>query len=499
MPRNIPRGFDEVAKRWRKMYKGERYEVYCSQLNLPEDQWTELGSYQARNEWWAAKKAEIDGQQRAFRPDVEEVIRSLRAKRRVLAGAGEDTSEYDDAIRDAEKASKPLLDPKLAFASLEDEIEAVRRVTQPEGDGVNVLDPRTSARVAFLAAQGIDLSKLDAATLEIGLGSAPYWEHRFAGVKRVPDDRRIGTLLDGWMVLKRRKGRPTTLVRLQGHKRAFECLKNNEKVVLDADMPVEVLTEQKIAEVFHAIDAEVGDEGTKEKKWHTFRNFVRHVVRLRMVPEPLNLDSPDFVFEVTLKQKLTPVMKDVRDFIDTLPPRLKLYALLAANTGMNNIDIGMLERRQIDLASRTLTRKRVKTQGWDEVPTVTYHLWDDTAKLLKEQMADSGPHALLDARGEPLYIETKDGPNGASLYDKIKSSWRDYFGRKKVKKYTLKDFRFFSADLIKNGPYRVYQEVWLGHSPKTVAAKNYSGAEDCTEVCKWLYQFYCSGEKAPPS
>jgi len=106
-------------------------------------------------------------------------------------------------------------------------------------------------------------------------------------------------------------------------------------------------------------------------------------------------------------------------------------------------------------------------------------------------MAEIGEYALLDTKGQPLYIDTKDGPAGASLYDKIKSSWRDYFGREGSKKYTLKDFRYISSDLIKDGPHRLYQEPWLGHSPKSVAAKNYSGAEDCSEVCRWLHtQFF---------
>jgi hypothetical protein len=472
------------------MYKGERYEVYCSGLGLPEDQWTELGSYQAANDWWIAKKAEIDGRQPSYRPDVEEVIRSLRSKQRMLAGAGEDTSDYDDAIRDAKKASKPLLDPAITFDSIEAEIEAVRRATQPEGDGLNVLDPRTSARVAFLSSQGIDLSKLDAATLEIALGSAAFWEHRFASVKRVPDDRRIGTALNNWFVLKRKKATATTLVRLQGHKKAFECLKNKDVVVLTADMPVDVLTEQKVEEVFHAINGEDGLDSTKHKKWVTFKNFVRYVVSKRLVPEPLNLDSEFLTFAVTATQKLTPVMKDVREFISDLPDRLRLYALLAANAGLNNVDIGKLSRFQIDLTAKTLTRKRVKTATWANVPTVTYLLWDETIDLLRQQMEKTGEYALLDSKGQPLYIDKKDGSDGASLYDKIKSSWRDYFGRDGSKKYTLKDFRFFSADLIKNGPHRIFQDVWLGHSPKTVAAKNYSGAEDCTEVCKWLHQFY---------
>ena len=182
MPRKFLMGFESGPKRWRKMYKGERYEVYCSGLNLPEDQWTELGSYQAANDWWTAKRAEIDSTPVARRPDVEEVIKTLRKKRQLLAVGGEDTSEYDDAIRDAETATKPLLDPTLTFDSVEDEIEAVCNASQPEGDGVNVLDPRTSARVEFLSALGVDLSGLDPVALELALGSAAYWEERFAKV-----------------------------------------------------------------------------------------------------------------------------------------------------------------------------------------------------------------------------------------------------------------------------------------------------------------------------
>lgn len=491
MPRKFLMGFEEAGKRWRKMYKRQPYEVYCHELALPTDQWTELGSYQAANAWWTAKRAEIDSTPVVRRPDVEEVIKTLRKKRQLLAVGGEDMSEYDNAIRDAEAATKPLLDPALTFASDEDEIEAVCNASQPEGDGVNLLDPRTSARVEFLSALGVDLSGLDPVALELALGSAAYWEERFAKVKTVPEERRLGTLLDGWLLLKRKKTTPTTLVRLQGHKKAFERLMRDEKVVLDADMPVDVLTEQKIEEVFHAIDAEKRDEATKDKKWLTFKNFVRYVVSKRLVTMPLNMDTDDLSFEVTTKQKPKPVIADVRDFIGTLPDRLRLYALLAANCGMNNCDIGKLTADQIDFSARTLTRKRVKTVKHKQVPTVTYWLWDETIQLLRQEMTEDASFLLLDAKGEPLYIDKKDGPGGASLYDKIKSSWRDYFGRDGSKKYTLKDFRFISSDLIKDGPHRLYQEVWLGHSPKTPAGKNYSSSENCAEVCKWLHtQFF---------
>ena len=49
----------EPAKaRWRKMYRGRMYTVSCYRLASPP---TKVGSYKAANDWWVAKRAEIDG------------------------------------------------------------------------------------------------------------------------------------------------------------------------------------------------------------------------------------------------------------------------------------------------------------------------------------------------------------------------------------------------------------------------------------------------------
>ena len=46
--------------RWKKLYKGVVYRVSCSDLNIPEGAWNAQDSYQASNEWWLAKRAELD-------------------------------------------------------------------------------------------------------------------------------------------------------------------------------------------------------------------------------------------------------------------------------------------------------------------------------------------------------------------------------------------------------------------------------------------------------
>src|SRR5690242_19766500 len=41
---------------WMKEYRGKKYSISCRQLNVPE---TKADSYQAANDWWAAKEAEL--------------------------------------------------------------------------------------------------------------------------------------------------------------------------------------------------------------------------------------------------------------------------------------------------------------------------------------------------------------------------------------------------------------------------------------------------------
>jgi hypothetical protein len=154
------------------------------------------------------------------------------------------------------------------------------------------------------------------------------------------------------------------------------------------------------------------------------------------------------------------------------------------NTGMNNTDIAHLTERQIDFKRRTLRRKRVKTAGWDRVPTVVYSLWEETARLLRQEMTPGAEFALLDRFGKRLYITSKE--DGGKVYDKVKSQWRDTLGRSSERPFTLKDFRDFGSLLLQNSKYRSYRVSWLGHTPKEVHDTNYSGEEDVTEACKWL-------------
>jgi hypothetical protein len=454
--------------RWRKLYKGVPYTVNCSDLGLPEDQWTELGSYQAANQWWIAKKAEIDGRKgrKAVPPEVGAILTRLRQKVDYCQreGLGAEATVYAAALADAES-----------------------QIAEGDYDLADV-DPLALARSKLAALNGVPApSDPDPTTLNVQFGADALWADRLRRDQQVVLSKRVGTNLDNWYQLVFRRAKPSSVVNIQGYYREFKDLRSGTVVVLHEGMDVEVITEAKFEEVFKAIDAQDTENGTKKKKWAYFKQFVTYLSERRLIPLPNNFRSKHLVFKVPTTGKLAPDVQAVRTFLDALPDRLKVYALLALNCGMNNVDIGKLRHTQIDWKKRTLTRRRVKTEDSPNVPTVTYRLWPETARLLRAEMNPDSEYVLTTEDGEPLYLDSK-GEDDAYLYDRIKSRWRDHFKRGKKKPYTLKQFRFFGADLLKSSrAFRQDRDPFLGHAPRSTGDKAYSSAEeDVTHACEYL-------------
>ena len=411
--------FSVRNRRWRKWYKGKPYSVTCAELGLPEDLWTELGSYQEANRWWEAKRREIDQPQKVL---LDRLLHQLKT-----------IDDEEDQSRDAFRLEMSKIAPEVFTAPV------------------------------------------------------------------VSTGMTVGEALDQYYALQLVNSEPSSLIRLHSFVRDFKSLTlppvggQPGAAVLSADMPLTVIDERKVLQVFHFVDKVKNESSSKVRYFGMFRAFVTHCAEMNLIPLPKNIRSRKLTWEVTTKAKEMPDWDVVRDFLKKLPDRLRLYALLALNTGMNNTDIAHLEERQIDFKRRTLRRKRVKTEGWEKVPTVLYFLWDETLRLLKQEMTSGAAYALLDGRENPLYVESKGVGGKPKLYDKVKSQWRDTLGRSSERPFTLKDFRDFGSLLLQNGPFRTYQASWLGHTPKEVHETNYSGEEDVRAACKWMEQVIFHG------
>jgi hypothetical protein len=464
--------------RWRKTYNDQKYVVYCSELGLPEELWTELGSYQAANEWWLKKKAEIDAGVRPVPPEVERVIKTLRTKKAVLTAEGKDAHFAESQIADA--------------------------YAEPE-HAESMPDPHTAKILGRLDELGIEtgeLYTLPKPELDYALGATDYWDEKQVPKSLAQAERTVGYHLDRWAELMRQRVTPTTFSVVQSYLKIFRDIRHGDRLVLGGEMQIDVLTEAKLDEAYLAFKSWDKEETTKQKQFVYFRSFVRHLIERRFIPPLANIDSKAFTFKVKKTGKEPADARRIRDFLGQLPDRFQLYALLALNCSMNNIDIAQLTHGQIDWSWSTLTRKRVKTEGHENVPVVRYKLWPETVRLLKQEMTAGGKDQLVlsDAAGAPLYIaQVKDGGK-VHHYDKIKSSWRDYFGRSEKKEFTLRDFRYFGADLLEETRYETYQDAFLGHSPNSVKSIFYKRKLiDVSAACEYIRKKLFGAMKRKPS
>lgn len=74
MPRKYEMSWDRHQARWTKMYKGQRFVVSCYALGVPS---TKESSAEKANEWWLAKRAEIDGRSAKPVPGSPEAVTAL--------------------------------------------------------------------------------------------------------------------------------------------------------------------------------------------------------------------------------------------------------------------------------------------------------------------------------------------------------------------------------------------------------------------------------------
>lgn len=453
------------------MYNGTVYTIFCSELDLPEDKWTKLGSYQAANEWWVAKRAEIDSSPaHVFPPDTEEAIHTLKRKL--------DYSEQNSLDVDAATYASALANAK-------------QQAKRGEYD-LPDLDPKTAARLRLAEDMGFTLpSGMDPTALDVLFGSDSLWEDRLRRDKPIALSKMIGTHLDAWYPLVHRRAKPTSITNIHGYYQEFKNIRSGGALVLSEHMDVSVLDETKFRAVYDAFASQPLAEGTKKKKWSYFKQFVNYLYEAGLITLPKNFRSKLLVFSPKTTSKAAPNVAAIRSFLDTLPDRLKLYALLALNCGMNNVDIGKLRHDQIDWKKRTLTRKRIKTEDQPNVPTVTYALWSETCDLLRELQNTSGDYVLTTSDGERLYLDEKTGDK-SSVYDRIKTQWRDYFKGKQTKaKFTLKQFRFFGADLLNtNTDYDNYRDSFLGHAPRSSGDKSYSSGVNVSVACEYLESLF---------
>jgi integrase len=158
----------------------------------------------------------------------------------------------------------------------------------------------------------------------------------------------------------------------------------------------------------------------------------------------------------------------VKQLLAGASPRTTLYLCLGLNCGMTQTDIASLRRDEINLAAGTITRKRTKTEQYEDVPEVTYKLWKPTRELLQQHIATEGDLALVGEGGRPLLSVTLDKKT-----DAVRSAFARLLKKTKIRG-TFRMLRKTSAGLLENSAWNKLVDLFLGHTAAKISDKDYA-------------------------
>lgn len=232
------------------------------------------------------------------------------------------------------------------------------------------------------------------------------------------------------------------------------------------------------------------------------KQFIRHIWREDVIGLPRNLDDRNLRIEVPAPDVQTFTPAQINSILTTATGPTKLYCLLGLNTGMTAKDISDLQPTEVNWTAGTIRRQRSKTRKKGEhVPTITYTLWPETMKLLRQHRADSRDNVLLNTNGTPLVRQAIKADGKMQRTDAIRLAFRRLAqkidrqvmdGTKGIRATRLPQeftrLRRTGATLIANHFDEGLAEYWLGHTPKTVAGRHYiaPNADRLTQAIQWL-------------
>ena len=202
------------------------------------------------------------------------------------------------------------------------------------------------------------------------------------------------------------------------------------------------------------------------------KTYIRWLWERAVLELPKNIGSKSFRFGSSAKAVRTWTVDEYRLAVREAPGKLRLCLLLMANTGMTQADVSDLLDTEVDWAAGRITRRRSKTAEHEAVPTVCYPLWPLTFDLLKKYRS-GGERVLLTESGLP-YVRKELVGGKLVKADGFASCWVHVKKRLKLDR-SLKQLRKLGATLLESHPvYGRLVSHWLGHSPRSVAARHYT-------------------------
>jgi integrase len=225
----------------------------------------------------------------------------------------------------------------------------------------------------------------------------------------------------------------------------------------------------------------------------TARRFIQYLWTHRAIDGlPRNLDDRSLRFSLPIRTPEAIPLDEAKRILELASGSLRACLFLMANCGYTQRDVATLKHAEVDWEEGRVTRKRVKTAEHENVPVVSYLLWPETFRLLKEFCSDDPELVLVTGNGKP-WVSQRIKPDGkVTDSDSLVTVFR-YFAAKIGTTVTLKQFRKTSASLLHSCPaYRGYVPEFLGHAPRSIADRHYihPTKEQLDEAVGWLGRQY---------
>jgi integrase len=227
-------------------------------------------------------------------------------------------------------------------------------------------------------------------------------------------------------------------------------------------------------------------------------------VELENLPRNINdheLRFTTHVDDVTGRRKQTRseqlfTKQELRTMLKVLPERFGLYILLCLNCGFTQGDLATLRKVELRLKEGRIVRQRAKTRRHPNPPLVNYKLWPKTLRLLKSHISEHPELVFLTKRGTRLIVsmmvKRSDGDHHVR-YDTVCRTYGKL--RKKHSELPNKSLKFLrktgSTKLRGETKYMLLDQLYLGHSHKTIADRHYNAFDGephppLDEAITWL-------------
>jgi len=468
MPRKYEMSWEGAPNyRWCKMHKGTRYRVSCDDLKAAP---TKEGSYQAANNWWLRKVAELTVRQ--VEPEQQQLLDAIQRKLDYST-----QHHHPEVVEQLTAAAREIMDQPPGEIVLPDSDQIEFNLTMARQLGI-VVPP-----------------DLDPVFLQQFFGDRPVWQDRLKDFQATAANKTVGHQLEQFLRELRTQQKPKTHIEVSAYLRGTLGTE-----VWAAATNVETIDEQTVSRHYAWLVAQNLASVSHNKYLGFFRRFIRWLYTSGLIPrEPLNNQERSHRKKKTHKpvKRYENIKTVVESLPHSLPHPFRLWALLGLNCGMTQDDWGETAWDsdidgfpQIDTATWVLTRRRVKTGDQPQTPTVRYQLWPETIVELKRLPSRTG--LLFTTRdGKPMYetfyrcknckVRWKRGAScpqcGGDGKAGKKDLFSDYWQEPTI---TPGKFRSVATTALKSDKlFRGFEEYFLAHSPKTIADQHY-GAEDDT-------------------